>query len=67
VRQHKLIKNRYTVEFIPTREPSKFYVIKTYVKGGVQTVNQWINGKLFYRRWEQYSKSSIAIIRGVRA
>lgn len=56
--------DKYKLEIIPTYNPDKFYLIKTYFKGGVQTVNQLICGKIFYRRWEQYSRSSIAIVRG---
>ena len=58
-----LASDKYKLEIIPTYNPAKQYVIKTYLKGGVQTVNQIINGKLFYRKWEQYSRSSVAIVR----
>lgn len=54
----------FTIETIATNNPDKFYLIKTYLKGGVQTVNQLIKGKVFYRRWERYNRASIAIIRG---
>ncbi|WBC28478.1 hypothetical protein TPMD03_0 [Thiohalocapsa phage LS06-2018-MD03] len=57
---------KYTLEIIPTHNRDKFYLIKTYVKGKVRTVNQLCNGVLFYRKWEQYRVSGVSIVRDVK-
>lgn len=53
----------YSLELIPRHGNNGYYVIKRYFKGLVETCNQYIQGRLFYNRWEQYSRDSVAIIR----
>ena len=55
--------DKYKLEIIPTDNEAKFNIIKTYYKGNVKTVNQFIVNRLFYRSFQQYTNCSIALIR----
>ena len=54
---------KYSLELIPRHGNNGYYVIKRYHKGLVETCNQYISSRLFYNKWEQYNRSSVAIIR----